>query len=247
MNRYFYSPDDTTRVGPVTLETLRAKAIAGDLTPENYVYVEGDAEWTEARRIPGLFPPTAGAQTNPPAATSRIRPSAPPPIHSGQYAGTPHVKGLPVVRRPYGPPEPCPLRYRAAAAMVDGAVVLVLLGVTVPIARSISHALTGPAGVDGRAMWLATVLTLGVVPWLYHAGLDCAPWRGTLGKAMFEIRTVTAAGSRLTFRRASLRHFARILSLAPLGAGYLLAWADADLRTLHDRLTRTAVVRTPPV
>lgn len=248
MSRYFYSPDDSTRVGPVTLETLRAKAVAGELTPENFVFAEGSAQWIEARLIPGLFNTLENPQNSGvPAVPSRARPATLRPIRSSDYASTPHVRGLPVVRRLYGPPEPCPLRYRATAAVVDAAIVLLVLAILIPIARTIAHALAGPTGADARSLWLATILALTIIPWLYHAGFDCAPWRGTLGKAMFEIRAVTATGSRLTFRRASLRHFARMLSVAPLGAGYLLAWADPHLRTWHDRLTRTAVVRTPPV
>jgi len=250
MTRYFYSPDDSTRIGPVTLETLRAKATAGELTPENFVFIEGAAEWTQARLIPGLFSSAVSdtdAAATPPAKPTRARPTALRPIRSGEYASTPHIKGLPVVRRLYGPPEPCPLRYRATAAVVDAAIVLLLLAVFIPTARTIAHSLAGPPGADARTLWLATILALAIIPWLYHAGLDCAPWRGTPGKAMFEIRAATSSGDRLTFRRASVRHFARLVSLAPLGAGYFLAWADPALRTWHDRLTRTAVVRTPPV
>lgn len=248
MLRYFYSVDDRTRIGPVTLETLRAKAVAGELLPEHFVFVEGAAAWTEARLVEGLFPSGPSGDGAAPKANRAPRPSRPStlrPIRTSEYASLPRARAMRIARGLYGPPEPCPLRYRAAATIADAAIGGLLLAIAIPSARWIAHHLD--AGASAGTDWLVAMLAVTIVPWLYHAGMESSPLGGTLGKIALTIRVVDLRGGRLTFRRATVRHFAKVVSVLPLGAGLACAWLDPRLRTWHDRLTRTAVERTPPV
>lgn len=253
MRRYFYSVDDATRVGPVTFETLRSKVVAGELKAEHFVFVEGSGQWVEARDVDGLFPAVAATgQALPPSAkgvdrASRRGPSSLRRIRTSEYASTPEVGGMAVARGLYGPPEPCPIRYRAAAAIIDGAVSGLLVAMVVPVARGLAHAMAGPGMVGSRAMWMATLLGVAVAPWVYHAAMECSAWRATLGKRALAIRVVDKGGGRLSFQRALVRHVAKLASILPLCAGIAWAWLDPSLRTWHDLLTGTVVQRTPPV
>ncbi|MEZ6235211.1 MAG: RDD family protein [Phycisphaerales bacterium] len=250
MTRYFYSLDDQTRVGPVTIETLRALVVAGTLRAEHLVFVEGATAWAEARDVPGLLAPRApGEGVKPRKATTRsigLR-----PIRTSEYASTPRARGMAIARGFYGPPEACPLRYRAVAAMTDLAVAGLLLTVTIPAARWAAGAIgvgTGAAadgimGGAGIATWLALVVT----PWLYHAGFECSGWRGSPGKRALAIQVVDHRGERLSFRRATVRHFAKAVAGLTLGIGLIAAWWDQRLRTWHDRIAGARVERTPPV
>lgn len=65
----------------------------------------------------------------------------------------------------------------------------------------------------------------------------------TLGKMLAGIRVVGADGGRVPMTQAALRAALAPLSLATLGLGYLPALLGRDLRTLHDRLSSTRVVR----
>lgn len=258
MLRYFYSLDDATRTGPVTLETLKALAVAGTLMPEHFVFVEGAADWVEARCVEGLFASEpAPAPTTAPASaatgTPRKARSKPPPVRMSEYAAKPRARALPIARGLYGPPEPSPLRYRAAAAVADLALLALALSLTVPAARSIARALwsiTAPGSAPGGSLspaGLATILTLIVIPWLYHAAFESSPWLATPGKRILDMRVVDARGERPSFTRATIRHFAKALSIASIGLGILWAWLDPSLRTWHDLASGTRILRTPQV
>jgi len=50
-------------------------------------------------------------------------------------------------------------------------------------------------------------------------------------------------GERLSFWRASARHFGKFISIATLFLGFVLAAFTARKRALHDLLARSLVVR----
>ncbi len=66
----------------------------------------------------------------------------------------------------------------------------------------------------------------------------------TIGKMALGIRVVSEHGP-IDSARAIRRTLAGLLSLLPLGLGFLPAFVGADRRTFHDRLTHTRVVGLP--
>lgn len=76
----------------------------------------------------------------------------------------------------------------------------------------------------------------------YSAGLTGAGGQ-TIGKMALGLRIVAADGGRLTWRAAFVRTFACLVSVAPLGLGFVMAAVSRDKRTLHDRLAATRVVK----
>lgn len=50
---------DGDRTGPFGLEQLRARIVAGELTPTTWVWADGMPEWRRAVRVPALVPPPA--------------------------------------------------------------------------------------------------------------------------------------------------------------------------------------------
>jgi uncharacterized RDD family membrane protein YckC len=65
----------------------------------------------------------------------------------------------------------------------------------------------------------------------------------TLGKLLTGSRVVDRRGGALGFGRAALRLFATLLSILPLGAGFIGLWSDPERRGWHDRISGTKVVR----
>jgi hypothetical protein len=65
MSRWFYTPDNKQRLGPVTSEELRALAVSGTIRPECMVLPEGVGKWVPASRVKGLFPKPAPAASPP--------------------------------------------------------------------------------------------------------------------------------------------------------------------------------------
>lgn len=83
-----------------------------------------------------------------------------------------------------------------------------------------------------------------VVPWLYEALMLSSEPRATLGKMALGIVVTDVHGQRLTFGRATGRHFAKYLSAFILGVGFIMAAFSARKQALHDMIADTLVMRT---
>ncbi|GEM_PF-6709650 len=55
MTRWYYSPDNKQRIGPLTADELRLLATAETLRPDMMVLREGDGTWLRAAKLKGLF------------------------------------------------------------------------------------------------------------------------------------------------------------------------------------------------
>jgi uncharacterized RDD family membrane protein YckC len=93
---------------------------------------------------------------------------------------------------------------------------------------------------DTRGFILGT-LTL----WLYYALLESSSIQGTLGKLIMGLYVTDEHGKRLSFGRASGRHFGKYLSVLIFGIGFLMAGFTAKKQALHDLLAHTLVMRHP--
>jgi uncharacterized RDD family membrane protein YckC len=82
-----------------------------------------------------------------------------------------------------------------------------------------------------------------VLRWLYEATLESSVWQATVGKRVMGLAVTDEGGARLSFLRATARHFSKILSQIPFMAGYLLALLTARRQALHDKVARTLVIR----
>jgi uncharacterized RDD family membrane protein YckC len=84
-----------------------------------------------------------------------------------------------------------------------------------------------------------------VISWLYEALMTSSERGATLGKMMLGLRIVRADGARLSFGRATARHFLKtmITPLVPFAIGYLLAAFTDRKRALHDIMADTLVIK----
>jgi uncharacterized RDD family membrane protein YckC len=114
---------------------------------------------------------------------------------------------------------------RLVAWLVDVCVIL--------LAGGIVSTLTFGAG---------TILFL-VGPWLYEAFMLSSEWQATVGKRLMSIVVTGIDGNRISFARATGRHFAKILSTFILCIGYIMAAFTAKKQALHDLLAETLVVQ----
>lgn len=78
--------------------------------------------------------------------------------------------------------------------------------------------------------------------WLYEAWLTSSEWQATVGKRVLRIVVTDIHGRRITFARASGRHFAKYISAFLLFAGYIIAAFSAKKQALHDMIADTLVV-----
>ena len=92
-------------------------------------------------------------------------------------------------------------------------------------------------------IWFCALLAIGGT-WLYHALLESSEWEGTAGKKALGLIVTDMTGQRVSFARASGRHFGKIVtSFIPLGIGYAMAGFTEKRQALHDMLASCLVLR----
>lgn len=137
---------------------------------------------------------------------------------------------------------------RCGATLIDGAL-LSLAGLLFgPYLWYLSSTLVFFLGVErptsyavGSDVSIALVL---VLIWLYFSASESSGRQATLGKMAMGLMVTDLDGERVSFVRASKRHWAKLLSAIPLGIGFVLAEVLPNKQTLHDLIAGTVVVRT---
>ena len=81
-----------------------------------------------------------------------------------------------------------------------------------------------------------------VIWWLYYAIMESSERQATLGKMAVGIKVVDRQGGRISFARATGRHFAKLLSGLILFLGYLMAAFTSRKQALHDMVASCLVV-----
>jgi len=80
-------------------------------------------------------------------------------------------------------------------------------------------------------------------PWLYEALMESSSYQATLGKMIFGMKVTDLYGNRISFARATGRHFAKILSGMILCIGFIMVGLTERKQGLHDLLAGTLVWR----
>ena len=82
-----------------------------------------------------------------------------------------------------------------------------------------------------------------LITWFYYALMQSSARQATVGKMVLGLKVTDINGDRLTFARASLRYFSKILSNLFLMIGYIMAGFTEKKQALHDMIANTYVVR----
>ncbi len=93
--------------------------------------------------------------------------------------------------------------------------------------------------------WVYQCLSWGanfLVGWLYFCLFESSEHQGTPGKLALNIIVTDIDGERISFARATARHFGKILSAITLLIGYLLIAFTERKQGLHDMIAGTLVV-----
>jgi len=176
--------------------------------------------------------------------------------------------GAPIVPAPQPPPPPDlappvapemlfpgaapPIRYggfwiRFVAFIIDAIIVdAVVLPVYLVLAAAI-----GVAGMavtmPGRGIQLVTIIVGStfqmLANWIYWAWLESSPRQATVGKMALGLKVTDLNGNRISFARATGRHFAKILSGMILFIGFIIAGFTERKQALHDMIAGTLVHR----
>ncbi len=157
------------------------------------------------------------------------------------------IAAAPVYARSYGG-----FWIRFLAYIIDGVVVGVLcspvfiftLGGMMPRIIANQNRDPDPAMVFammGRFMMMQVLIQ--VIAWVYEAYMLSSERQATVGKIALGLKVTDVNGQRISFARATGRHFAKILSGMILGIGFLMAAFTERKQALHDMLANTLVVK----
>jgi uncharacterized RDD family membrane protein YckC len=137
---------------------------------------------------------------------------------------------------------------RFVAYFIDGLVLMVPIAIICAV-FFVVLGVTWDDDEENQAVIIAGIFALVgvmiVISWLYEALMTSSERGATLGKMALGLRIVRADGARLSFGRATARHFLKtiITPMVPLGIGYLLAAFTDRKRALHDIMADTLVIK----
>lgn len=131
----------------------------------------------------------------------------------------------------------------AVPILIGAAMVMGIGGILARIPRNGDPFSEGMPPIFLLFIWLCLLLGLAGT-WLYYALLESSEWQGTAGKKALGLIVTDMAGQRVSFARASGRHFGKIVtSFIPLGIGYAMAGFTERRQALHDMLASCLVLR----
>jgi uncharacterized RDD family membrane protein YckC len=138
---------------------------------------------------------------------------------------------------------------RLLAHVIDTILLVVvnaLLGIGLGIGLSLACL---SVGMDSSIMKTLSSLIGGVlgivISWLYFALMESSVEQATLGKKLLKIKVTDVEGNRLTFARATGRHFSKWISNCTILIGYVMAAFTERHQALHDIIAQTLVLKNP--
>lgn len=85
---------------------------------------------------------------------------------------------------------------------------------------------------------------LGIISWwLYFSISESSSKQATFGKRIVGIKVVDVNGNKLSFGRATGRHFSKVLSGIFLGIGFIMAAFTEKNQALHDLIVESFVIK----
>ncbi len=135
---------------------------------------------------------------------------------------------------PYGGP------FRRFAAFLADSLLIGAIGTAIDLSLGL------PGGISQEALaaqaGFPSYLKLGI-HLIYWPLFESSALQATPGKLLLKMRVTDLAGQRISFARALLRNVAKVLSLLPLGFGFLMIGITLRNQCLHDKIAKTLVMR----
>jgi uncharacterized RDD family membrane protein YckC len=223
----WYYASGAGQTGPLSEPDFARLAREGTISPGTLVWTDGQADWQPLSSVRpdliGSAPLVAGVAVgaaNKDLAVQQLREG-----FSGAQIGSVQYGGFWI---------------RFVAAFIDGIILLVpqlILGFVLGMLLGSSGGSESAAAAGGLAQLLGIV-----IGWLYYAKLESSEKQATFGKRAVSLKVCDENGQRITFARATGRHFAKIISGMILAIGYIMAGFDDQKRALHDRMASTRVI-----
>jgi uncharacterized RDD family membrane protein YckC len=103
--------------------------------------------------------------------------------------------------------------------------------------------ITEPSDAPGLLVSAAAIVAINLVSWIYFASMESSPYQATAGKLVLGLQVTDQTGKRLTFWRAALRFFYKVLSFVVFCLGYAFISMSPHRQALHDLLAGSLVTK----
>lgn len=138
---------------------------------------------------------------------------------------------------------------RLVAAIIDGIVLNVafsivgsIFGVSLAFTSLLARGEPNPLAVASAMSGMGLItLALG---WLYSAAMESSALQATVGKLAVGVVVTDLSGERISFGRATGRHFAKMISAFILMIGFIMVAFSSRKQGLHDKIAGTLVYKT---
>ena len=130
------------------------------------------------------------------------------------------------------------LQKRFEAAIIDGLILYIgrfVITIILELIVVLPYGTTIGAGVVGTVLYFILV-------WLYYALFESSFRQATPGKMARGIIVIDLEGNRISFRKATLRHFCKILTALTLFITYILMDFNDKKQATHDRIAGCLVI-----
>jgi uncharacterized RDD family membrane protein YckC len=169
------------------------------------------------------------------------------PVYVPQSAHPPEtIPALPASAAVQARPAYAGFWLRAVAYLIDSILIASVFALIASFYPAAFPKLPDPTAISLTSLSSVSPLTFGLmnlVSWLYYAFFESSVWQATPGKRLLKLYVVDLNGRRLTFVRATLRNFAKIISGLTFLVGYLLAGFTEKKQALHDIIAGCLVLR----
>ena len=213
--------------GPIAEDTLLELLRSGKLSPDTLVWKQGMTDWKPYLMVPEFQ--SCGALTSAP-------PNVPTPCRANPYGAGPYGQNS-------QGKNPVTLSYagfwkRVAASLIDfailfpaGFIIGIFFGFIYVTVFGTQEGLQASATIFG---WICN--------WLYMVLMESSSLQATVGKMALGIKVTDMYGHRVSFGRATGRHFSKILSGLIFCVGYMMAGFTNKKQALHDMIAGCLVV-----
>lgn len=138
---------------------------------------------------------------------------------------------------------------RLVAIIIDNAIiavvikVLAIIGIVDAISLANGTAFLSEHEISNlvRAQAFSTPILV-VLSWLYFSLMESSIWQATLGKKIMGIIVTDEFGDRITFSRATGRHFSKYISGFIFSIGFIMAAFTSKKQALHDKISHCLVI-----
>ena len=131
---------------------------------------------------------------------------------------------------------------RVVAALIDIGIIWVFAWI-ISALLGISFLAATPEELANTTILHVLISITLFVTWIYYAAMESSAMQATLGKAFMGLYVTDLRGMRVTFLRASGRHWSKFLSTAIFFIGYLMAIIPPRCQGLHDMLAGCLVLK----